>query len=312
MVMGSKSEFVVAAVLAVFMLAPAALWAAPCDDVIVRLWQRDNEFWYDYGEAVEIESGEEGHIYLHVRSRSPNPYGTSAEIGYPREVGGGRRIGPRSDESAREVARHLDLKPQSADDRRDGRLRLQAKAPGRTSLGYRIEAVAGRGDLGDLPPPCRSGEVTIHVKGDGRGSGGPRPGPVDLSTPQGAAHGVVRILFRGLLQRDHLEPYPDSYVSWVYEGDRDGAMRLGGEMVASREFREKGARSNREQLLHDIYHDLYGQQKPSPSAYEEDRQDLDACLAGGESACRRLGANLVGSPLFYEQHRGLIDTLRRR
>ena len=69
--------------------ATAQTVSADCPgQVFYRLWQPGGaETWYDAGEQIDIASGQEGHIYVHVRGRGDNRYGTSARIGYPGEFG---------------------------------------------------------------------------------------------------------------------------------------------------------------------------------------------------------------------------------
>ena len=51
-----------------FVLVVSAPSAQACEgEVYIRLWQPGGyETWYDVGEEIEIASGEEGHIYIHV------------------------------------------------------------------------------------------------------------------------------------------------------------------------------------------------------------------------------------------------------
>ncbi|MEM9598639.1 MAG: hypothetical protein AAGD06_30515, partial [Acidobacteriota bacterium] len=152
-------------------LAASAASAAGCDVVSYRLWQPNGVSWYGVGETIEIGAGEEGHIYVHVDSRSKSPYTTQAEIGYPSSFGFGG--------DARRVASMVRMEAQNSSDRQAGRIRLRAQKPGTTSLGYRLKGVSSPGRLDAVPPRCRTGQIRIEVLGSssgGDGGGRPQPG----------------------------------------------------------------------------------------------------------------------------------------
>jgi hypothetical protein len=93
-------------------------------------------------------------------------------------------------------------------------------------------------------------------------------------------------------------------------------------MVASTEFRNEALRRTEQKhgrrgtddlyrtLLDDIYRDLYGRSTPTRDEYESDLRDLENCLdsrRNQQPTCERLGRNLVGHRLFYDQNADLID-----
>ena len=150
---------------ATFGLAASAqpAWAACEGQVYFRLWQPGGaETWYNPGQQINIASGQEGHIYVHVRGRGDNKYGTTARIGYPGEFGLGG--------DALVVERSVKMQAQNGEDRNNGRIRFRADQPGQVQLGYEINGVQG-GSLNNVPGNCRRGGILINVGGGGGGRG---------------------------------------------------------------------------------------------------------------------------------------------
>lgn len=308
-ILGSALTSVLALALGVVFVAPAA--AQNCSNVSYRLWTQQGETWYQLGETVEIESGREGHVYLHVDSRSKNPYTAKAEIGYPEKFGFGGR--------STEVVKHVRMQAQTGDDRARGRIRFDASQPGTTQLGFRLTGVRSPGSLDLVAPPCRTGVIPIRVAprgGEGDGDGGEEPG-------MGAAEQLVARLYTGLLRRDEPGRIEPSFVAMVRRSARDGVLSVAETMMQSDEFRREALRRTEEAhgrssldelrrvLLGDIYRDLYGYAEPDRQGREDDLRDLESCLAGraGNEACSRLGRELVDRRQFYEHNRELIDAV---
>ena len=294
--------------------------ARTCNDLEFRLWQKKGVSWYGPNEKITIRSGEEGHIYLHVRNPNGGHYSLSANIGYPHNFG--------LDGDARRVREHVRMEAQSNEDKRMGRIRLHAEKPGVTWLGYRVTGGNQGNKTKTLPAKCNTGPIRIEVLGRGGGNGGGggddgRPGD-GQGTARAAAVDLVELLYDGLLRRPRHGGDSEAFVDQVYRDVRSGSLYVASEMLKSDEFRYEalrrtesrhGRRSNDELqrlLLDDIYRDLYGRETPPRNEYEEDRRDLEDCLnsrRGGRDACERLGNNLVGNRLFYEEHGDLIDAI---
>lgn len=300
-------------------LGSATQASAICEDVIYRIWQKGNEDrHYAFGEEVALEIGQEAHLYLHYRSQSKNPFSTTAEIGYPSS------FGLRGDKP-RDIGNLLALKAQSDKDRSEGRLIMNAKTAGATSLGYRILGVTPPGKLDQVPQACRTGTVRLKVAGNQT----TKPPENAVTTPREAADRLVVLLYQGLMRRQTVRGYPEGQVDMVLNGGHQGAIELAVEMVGSAEFRDEVRRrtidahaaldassSDRlisEQLLGDIYRSLYG--APSIAAQEHARniEDLALCLRSGgvrgRAACERLARGLVGYELFSSQHAALLSIL---
>lgn len=320
----------------VFVALPAA--AQDCSNVSYRLWTQGGETWYRLGDTVEIESGTEGHIYMHVDSKSESPYSTNAEIGYPENFG---YRGIRSTD----VARHLFMKAPTADDRKNGRIRFDAKEPGTTQLGFRLVGVKDPGSLDLVSGRCRTGAIPIRVLarggggqnqgGGGHGHGGGNQGDgnqgghdhgSDDSNLQAdrAAEELVSRLYRGLLRRPEAGDISESFVNLMRRGAINGAQQVAESMLTSSEFRRDALRRTEEahgrreiselryQLLNDIYRDLYGYSEPDQRGRQDDLRDLEDCLTtsrGNSVACSRLGRELVSRAPYYEYNRDLIDAL---
>ena len=281
-----------------------------------RLWTRGaDEVRYRLGETVEIESGREGHIYLHVDSRSKDPYSTSAEVGYPEKYGLRGR--------ATVVVRHVRMEAQSGEDRSAGRIRFNAVEPGTTQLGFRLVGVRSPGRLDLVANGCRTGAIPIRVLP----RGGQADPPADEEEPAvSAAEELVGVLFTALLRRADVGRADQEFVRWVRRDSREGLLRVADTMVSSDEFRSNALRRTddthgrnnlgklRQLLLGDMYRDLYGYSEPDRQGREDDLLDLEDCLSGrpGNEACSRLGRELVNRRLFYDYHRDAIDALSGR
>ena len=296
-----------------FLLVVAPAAAQNCSNVSYRLWTQQGETWYRLGETVEIESGREGHIYLHVDSQSQSPYSTQADVGYPGKYGFGGR--------STDVVKHVKMKSPSGEDRSRGRVRFDAAQPGSTQLGFRLTGVRSPGTLDLVAPRCRTGVIPIRVVGRG-GQGGNGGGPGE-EPAMGAAEELVARLYTGLLRRSDPGRVESSFVDMVRRSARDGVLSVAETMVRSGEFRNEALRRTevahgrssldelRRQLLGDIYRDLYGYAEPDREGRQDDLRDLEDCLAGrpGNEACSRLGRELVNRRQFYEHNQELIDAV---
>ena len=302
---------------------PAA--AQTCANLSYRLWTKDAaDAWHRLGETVEIESGREGHIYLHVDSQSKSPYSTSAEIGYPEKFGFGGR--------STDVVKHVKMSAQSGEDRSAGRIQFNAAQPGTTQLGFRLVGVRSPGSLDLVPVRCRTGVIPIRVVprggqgGQGGNQGGGKPGGQPGASP---AERLVGGLYRGILRRSDLGRLDSGFVDQVRRDAREGLLSVAEAMVRSDEFRSSVLRRTEEahgrksldelrrHLLADVYRDLYGYSEPDRDGRDDDARDLEDCLSGrsGNEACSRLGRELVNRRLYYEHNQELIDALsgdRRR
>lgn len=299
--------------LAVVLVAPAA--AQDCSNVSYRLWTQQGETWHQLGETVEIESSREGHVYLHVDSRSKNPYSARAEVGYPETFGFRGR--------ATDVVKHVKMEAQSGDDRTSGRIRFHAAQPGTTQLGYRLTGVRSPGTLDLVPPSCRTGVIPIRVVARG-GQDPPGGGQGGGEEPaMGAAEELVARLYSGLLRRSDPGRIESSFVTMVRRNARDGVLSVAEAMMKSDEFRREALRRTeaahgrnglddlRRLLLADIYRDLYGYAEPDRQGRQDDLRDLEDCLSGrsGAEACSRLGRELVNRRQFYDHNQELIDAV---
>lgn len=301
-----------------FFFAALPAVAQNCGNVSYRLWTKDGDTtWYRLGDTVEIESGREGHIYVHVDSRSKSPYSTRAEIGYPEKFG----LSGRSTD----VVRHVRMQAQNGEDRSSGRIRFDAAQPGTTQLGFRIEGVKSPGDLGLVAQRCRTGAIPIHVVARGGQGGGPGGGQGggQGQPATGPAEELVSRLYRGLLRRRDAGRLDQGFVQQVRRDARNGVLEVADTMVRSEEFRRDALRRTEEAhgrnsldelrrlLLGDVYRDLYGYAEPDRQGRDDDMRDLEDCLSGrpGNEACSRLGRELVNRRLFYENNQNLIDAL---
>ncbi|MEM8995775.1 MAG: hypothetical protein AAGF23_13395 [Acidobacteriota bacterium] len=302
-----------------FAALPAA--AQQCSALEYRIWRPNaSPEWYGHGETLEIRSGEDVHIYIHQRGRTATSrYSASAEIGYPANFGGR--------EDSRRVREHVRMSAQNGDDKRSGRIRLVAEAPGSTRLGYRITGFKPPGDMSRIGRGCQTGFLDIAVLGRGgnRPTPGPGPKPGGAVTPGDAANELVDLLYRGLLRRERQASDPNDFVRQALQFGKSGLERIAETMTVSDEFRyqalrrvedRRGAGGDladlRSALLDEIYRDLYGYLTPSRDDRRADLEDLDRCLSNDRDsteACGRLGRNLIDSSLFYEQNRRLIDGL---
>jgi hypothetical protein len=258
--------------------ATAQVASADCPgQVFYRLWQPGGaETWYDAGEQIDIASGQEGHIYVHVRGRGDNKYGTSARIGYPSEFGLGG--------DAHAVERSVKMQAQNGEDRSNGRIRFRADQPGQVQIGYQIEGIQG-GSLNNLPGNCRIGPIPINVGGggggggrgnqgrgnegrgggrdngwdrdgggrgggrdgggwdrDGGGRGGGRDGGGGRNPEWQAAKGLVEMLYEGILRREEAGQVDDGYIRLVVNEGQEGLEKVAGSMFKSPEFQQQALR----------------------------------------------------------------------
>ena len=304
------------ALVAAFFAAPAAWADRSCSDIKYRLWQEHQVTWYDYGETVEIRTGEEGHLYLHVEGKGPTPYSAGADMGYPSGFGLGG--------DSHQVRRHVKMRAQDDRDRRAGRLQFTAEEPGTAYVGYNLVSVKVPGDIKSVAPRCRLDKVAIRVLPRDAGR---QPQPPQDS--RAAALEVTEMLYRSLLRRERHGGDPRSFVDQIDEQGKHGIEAVAEAMLVSQEFRHQALlrtqqqrtdRSRdlaelREWMLRDMYRDLYGLLEPSPREIDEDLADLDTCLSSdrrSEAACARLSHHLVSHRLFFERNQELLDELRPR
>ncbi len=320
---------------------------AACEgQVFFRLWQQSGETWFDAGQEIQIQSGQQGHIYIHVKGRGQQPYTTNASVGYPGEYG--------YQGDALVVERSVRMQAQNGEDRNNGRIRFNADQQGLVYLGYRINGVTPPGSLNSVPGNCRVGAIPIRVvgapnSGGGRGDGGRGGGRGDNGDDydrgdrgggddygrgdrgdNGGAHSgrgnnardLVVLLYEGILRREDAGQIDEGYVRLVQREGVEGLTQATISMLKSNEFHdqalrrteaEHGRSRDREKLtdalLWDIYSDLYGRNEPQQRKVDQDYDDLASCLDGRSRACDSLGRNLIGSRLFLESNSRLVRSL---
>lgn len=304
-----------------FVAAPAH---ADCDELIVRTWQSGKNHFQPLDEELVLEPGDSGSIYVTVESQSRSPYGTTAEIAAPMVLG---LPGPRSQQVQEVIA----LTKQDAEDVREGKIDFEAKRPGTTKLAYRIKSVSNPGDIDDVSKACRSGHITIRVAGDvPPPAAAPQPDPAPPAaglSPNEAAHRLISDLYTAILRRDAAGEYPDSFFDMVVEQGHRGLVTIAGEMLISDEFRTQALARTRDrlaaagvdasglsqtvvvdQLLKDLYADLYGGADVAATTRESHMQTLSGCLDGSarEVVCRSLGADLVRDRRYVDANRQLL------
>lgn len=302
--------------LSIFGAAPAAY--ACQGEVFFRLWQPDGETWYDVGEVIQIAPGEEGHIYIHVKSRGDNPYSTAATIGYPRE------FGYQGDPF--EVEKRVRMQAQNNDDRGQGRIRFRTNQQGQVQLGYRLNGVASPGSLQNVPRQCQTGVIPILVapwedEEEEEESPPPRR-PGRGNARREAAESLVTILYEGILRREDAGRIDEGFVRLVEREGLDGLEQVAITMTRSPEFRSEALRRTEaahgrirdadelyNTLLWDIYGYLYGDNEPSDEQAEADFDDLSNCLDGRTRACDSLGSSLIQNELFEYDNSEYLEEL---
>jgi len=155
--MSFRSTIVRFVAILAFLIVASPRQAQACEgQVFIRVWQPGGEeTWYDVEEEVEIASGEEAHIYIHVAAGGDNTYTTAARIGYPEEFG--------YQGDARVVERSVKMQAQNNEDRSYGRIRFRANQVNLVYIGYEITGVARPGSLNNVPADCRVGYIPIRV-----------------------------------------------------------------------------------------------------------------------------------------------------
>ena len=310
---GSARLLRVVAALALALPAPGG--AADCD-VKFRLWQQGENTYYDHGEPLVLQRGEKADLYIHVKSRSRNPFSTSADIGAAADF----RVGSQRQ---RDVNRVLKLRGHDA---RKGKVSLEAVAGGETALGYRITAVAKPGRLQDVARDCRTGQVRITVE-DAQGIVDPPPS--GSASAGEAAQQLITDLLIGILRQRPSEvddDYPNEWFDWVQASGLDGLVEVAEILTASAEFHDAAIPRTRaalsregisthglsrrqleEHLLEDICESLYGNLVPNEYTLERLANTLGACLAGGQlGSCQRLGRDLLNQREYAEHNRRLL------
>lgn len=300
-----------------FAAAPVLLASppiSPCQNQLsFRLWQETGELLTPQGNDIEVPSGVHAHLYIQVKGPDDKYLGATATIGYPGEFGFGG--------TAKEVLRHVRMEAQDAADRQYGRIRFTALAEGGAYLGYRIDDIDSPGQLSQLPAACRTGQVMIRVLP-------PKvvAPVVQAMPPREAAEQLVVLLYYGILRRRIVDQFDQGYVEVVMKQGRTGVELIAETLFESNEFREsafrraeerhgppkRGGKSLTELLLGDMYSALYGRARPPQAQIQRELEDLDICLKGKAwhvETCGRLGRSLVASPLFYDQHKDLVDAL---
>lgn len=326
--MNARSTLAHCLTLGAFALLASPQESLACDgQVFIRLWQPGGqETWYDAEEEVQIRSGQEGHIYVHVKGRGQQPYSTAARIGYPEEFG--------YQGDAREVERSVKMDAQTGDDRRYGRIRFRANQQNLVYIGYEITGVASPGTLNAVPSDCRVGYIPIRVTGNqnsggGRGEGGGRgngggggrgDGGGRNSASREAAENLVGYLYVGILRRDEPGDLHEEYIRMTERRGLEGLQEVAAAMFKSREFQDQalrreggsGDRGERiDALLWAIYESVYfeGAEPPARRA-EQDYDLLYECLADrNERACEKMGYSLINNPLYREGNAEDLDAL---
>jgi hypothetical protein len=304
--------------------ATAGPLGAQCDTSF-RIWQAgasDNPY-YNYGEEVVLEVGDQVDLYVHAYSSgATNPYGASAEIGAPADLGVGR-------ETLRDVGRVLHIRDS---DPRNGTIRLTAVAAGRTALGYRITGVSPPGKLERVPERCRTGKVSVTVQEASVAT--PRASPPPAQTADAAVRGLIGRLFTGILRRTEAEvgEIPRSFIDQVQRGGFQGLISVATTMTSSPEFRDWSlARTSKaleasgvaasglsrealeSQLLNDMYASLYGAgSQPYANARQRMTGFLSGCISGraGNDACSRLARDLLTQPQYQAYNGELLQYVR--
>lgn len=258
-------------------------WADCPGQVFYRLWQPGGaETWYDAGERINIASGQEGHIYVHVRGRGDNKYGTSARLGYPGEFGLGG--------DAHAVERSVKMQAQNADDRSNGRIRFRADQPGQVQIGYQIEGIQG-GSLNNLPGNCRTGPIPINVGGGGGGRGNEGRGNEGRDGRGGDRDG------RGG-DRDGRGGGRDGG-GWDRDGRGGGGGRDGG---GPRGGGRGGGRGNAQwQAAEGLVGSLYEGILRREEAGQIDNGYIQLVIAEGQEGLEKVAGSMFKSPEFQQQ-----------
>ena len=293
---------------------PQASSAQDCS-VKYRIWQDGNNTYYDHGETILLQQGAKADLYIHTPSRGEDPYSTKSDLGAPADFGiGSHRL--------RDVNRVLRL---GSKDPSRGKVSLEAVAPGKTGLGYRINEVFHPGRLEDVPAKCRTGQVHVTVAGTSRNVAPPSGASASVGE---AAHELLVGLFTGILRRTEAEvgDYPDEWFDRVEQDGLSGLIFVAEIMTNSSEFRDAAVSRTRtamqrsgasghglsrgsveDQLLTEISESLYGNAVPSGSVRDRLANTLGNCLSTNQvQACERLGRDLVSQREYADNHRSLL------
>lgn len=329
--MNARSTLAQCLTLGAFALLASPQETLACDgQVFIRLWQPGGqETWYDAEEEVQIRSGQEGHIYVHVKGRGQQPYSTAARIGYPEEFG--------YQGDAREVERSVKMEAQTGDDRRYGRIRFRADQQNLVYIGYQITGVASPGSLNSVPNDCRVGYIPIRVTGNqtggggrgegggrgdggGRGNGGGRGdgggrGNGGRGASWEAAENLVGYLYVGILRRDDPGELHQEYIRMTERRGIEGLQEVAAAMFKSQEFRDQALRRLQQEqgrindrgerinaLLWAIYESVYFEgAEPPDRRVDQDYDLLYECLENRDNrACEKMGYSLINNPLYRE------------
>lgn len=318
-----RAMVVAVAMVSVSTLAEPVL--AQCNDIGFRIWQPGGrETQYEMGDTIRLERGAEAHLYIHHRSRSKNPYSTTAEIGYPRAFG--LRVPFDADV--------LKLRAQSGSDRAAGRIIFSTQQPGRTHLGYRIFDVSSAGAFDNLPAACRTGSLTIEVPG---AANRPKPENPGIDRNRREAARVLALTVKQSFLPWLRVTVDDREIGRVLGNGRAGLVEQAGEVLRSRPFRDDSyfatVESDRElraiadrhgdvepervaeTLMHQIYDTIYGGDRPYGRLHDANVQDLLACVSEETRAsiarCDELAGRLLGSDTFERKFQGELDAIRR-
>lgn len=307
------------ATVAVAMMALASPQTSNAQDCPIkyRIWQDGGNTYYNFGDTILLQQGAKADLYIHTRSRGADPYSTKSDLGAPADFG----IGSHSMRDVNRVLRFASKDPSR------GKVSLEAIAPGRTGLGYRVNEVFHPGRVQDIPAKCRTGQVHVTVEGRSRDVAQPRGGGAQSSVGE-AAHELLSGLFTGILRRkaSQVGDYPNDWFDRVENDGLSGLMFVAESMTNSSEFRDAavdrtrramersgasaqslGQRQVEDQLLTDIFRSLYGTSLPSGSVRDRLANALGNCLGSNQiNACQRFGRDLVSQREYADNHRRLL------
>jgi len=314
------SSHLAGALLILFITVPAL--GQSCDDISFRIWRPDGEqTHYAKGELIRLAQGVEAHLYVHHSSQSASPYTTNATIGDPQKLG----IRGQFDASI------LSLRPQNDDHRRTGHVVLNTKAPGRTRLGYRINAITKAGVFERLPEICRHGLVTIEVIGQETRRGDRAPAAARQAARR-LTHGIEKALLPWIKAE-----VDDEELGNISRDGRQGLVRHAASLMRSDSFQndsyyeiieidprlrvEAERRDDidpervAEVALEIAYRQLYGEVRPEGKLHKANLEALLACVTEEgtqrDYACDNLAERLLASPAYTQRHRDALAEIDR-
>ncbi len=303
------------------MLAGAAQAQPRCDDLQFRVWRPSGNTYFDFGQPVQLEPGEEAHLYIHYRAQGTTPYGTSASMGHAADYGF------RGGYDSRAI---FTFDKQNEDAKNNGRLELHAKGPGRFPIGYQITGVKSSGAFDRLPANCRKGLVEVQVGKGGSGGGG-KPSP---NKPSGmSARRAAQELSRGIhldLMPWQNKPFEPTEVDAVLRRGRAALVDITTAVLKSRAFqdgaydhildsrpelaREAGGTPRvgviAQSLLADLQKRFFGDLRVTENEHRNQMQSLLSCLQNPEgSGCRSAADAMINHPNYAQHHREALDAI---